>query len=148
MKHKSYFLVVVLLMVALQLTACSKNPETNTQDVPPAQVVHLGGNETTRVTLTADAAKRLDLQTDAAQTESFSGADRTVVPYSSIIYDTEGNTWVYTSPEPMTYVRTSVQVDSIQGDDAVLLEGPPAGTAIVTVGAEELFGAETEFEEE
>jgi hypothetical protein len=148
MKHKNHFLVVVLLITALQLTACSKNPVATTQEVPPVQVVHLGGNEPTRVTLTADAAKRLDVQTDSVQAELVSGVERTVIPYSSIVYDTEGNTWIYTSPDALTYVRTSVDVDSIDGDDVVLLEGPPAGTAVVTVGAEELFGAETEFEEE
>jgi hypothetical protein len=30
----------------------------------------------------------------------------------------------------------------------VLSEGPPAGVAVVIVGAAELFGAESEFEEE
>ena len=68
--------------------------------------------------------------------------------FISLVYDTEGNTWIYASSEALTYVRTSVKVDSIQGDDAVLLVGPPAGTQVVSVGAEELFGAETEFEEE
>jgi hypothetical protein len=34
-------------------------------------------------------------------------------------------------------------VDHIQGDLVVLQEGPAAGTSVVTVGAVELYGADT-----
>jgi len=36
-------------------------------------------------------------------------------------------------------------VDYIEGDQAVLTEGLPAGTKVVTVGGQELFGAEFEI---
>jgi hypothetical protein len=148
MKHKNYFRIVVLLIVGSQLAACSNAPEATVQEPPPVQVVHLGGDQATQVTLSVDAAKRLDIQTDSVQIEVINGVERQIIPYSSIVYDTEGNTWVYTSPNDLTYVRTSVKVETIQGDDAVLLVGPPADTLVVTVGAEELYGSETEFEEE
>jgi len=41
------------------------------------------------------------------------------------------------------FVRTQVRVDRIDGDVALLLDGPPSGTSVVTVGLAELFGAET-----
>jgi hypothetical protein len=69
---------------------------------------------------------------------------RKVVPYSSLIYGAHGETWVYTSPEPLTYVRHPVSVDYVEDDLAVLSDGPDAGTEVVSVGAAELFG--TEFE--
>jgi hypothetical protein len=68
---------------------------------------------------------------------------RTAVPYSALIYDTQGETWVYTSPAPRTFVRHKVDVDDIEGDVAVLDEGPPIGTVVVSVGVAELYGAET-----
>ena len=71
-----------------------------------------------------------------------SGALRQVVPFSSVIYDPTGKTWVYTNPESRVYVRHLITVDYIEGDNAVLWAGPPAGTAIVAVGAAELFGLE------
>jgi hypothetical protein len=72
-----------------------------------------------------------------------SGAQQTVIPYSAVIYDLQGQTWIYTSPEPLTFVRQSITVDYIEGDIAVLSEGPPAGTAVVTVGVAELYGLDT-----
>ena len=65
-----------------------------------------------------------------------------VVPYSSVIYDLDGATWVYTSPEPLTYVRHLITVSYIEGDRAVLLSAPPNGTEVVAVGVAELFGVE------
>jgi hypothetical protein len=71
-----------------------------------------------------------------------SGAKRTVVPYSALIYDSRGQTWVYTSPSPRTFVRQKVEVDQIQGDTGVLSDGPLVGTAVASVGAAELYGTE------
>lgn len=75
---------------------------------------------------------------------SGSKSRRKVVPYAAVLYDAHGDTWVYTNPEPLIFVRHRISVDYIDGDLAVLSDGPPSGTAVVTVGAAELFG--TEFE--
>jgi hypothetical protein len=71
------------------------------------------------------------------------GSPRKVIPYAAVIYDPGGRTWTYTSPEPLVFVRQPIAVDAIEGDVTVLSEGPPVGTAVVTDGASELFGAET-----
>jgi hypothetical protein len=71
-----------------------------------------------------------------------SGAPQKVIPYSAVIYDPQGNTWAYTNPEPLTYVRQHIDIEYIQGDLALLKEGPEAGTAVVTAGAPELLGVE------
>ena len=64
------------------------------------------------------------------------------VPYGAILYDSSGKAWVYTNPEPRVYVRQSITVQRINGDVAVLTDGPAAGTVVVTTGAEELLGTE------
>ena len=74
-----------------------------------------------------------------------SGTPRRVVPYAAVLYDAQGNTWVYTSPAPRTYVRHRISVDYIEGYLAVLSDGPPANTEVVTVGASLLLGTETRF---
>jgi hypothetical protein len=71
-----------------------------------------------------------------------SGKQQRTVPHSAVIYDPRGDAWVYTNPEPLVFVRHRINVDYIEGDLAVLSDGPPAGTAVVMTGAAELFGAE------
>lgn len=68
---------------------------------------------------------------------------RKVVPYAAVLYGVHGETWVYSNPEPLVYVRQPIVIDYIEGDVAVLSDGPQVGTAVVTVGATELFGTET-----
>lgn len=65
-----------------------------------------------------------------------------VVPFSSIIYDIYGGTWVYVNPAPNQFVRQRVELESILGNQAVLSRGPAAGVAVVSAGAAELFGTE------
>lgn len=64
------------------------------------------------------------------------------MPYSALIYDTKGETFAYTNPTPLTFIRHTVRVQAIQGDRVFLAEGPPAGSAVVTVGASQLLGIE------
>lgn len=70
------------------------------------------------------------------------GEKRKIIPYAAVLYDAKGNTWVYTNPEPLVFIRQPIQIDTIAGDEVILLNGPPAGTALVTVGGAELFGTE------
>jgi len=73
------------------------------------------------------------------------GKKRKVVPYAAVLYDLHGETWVYTNPEPLVFVRHKVDVDYVEGDVAVLEGGPSSGTAVVTVGASLLLGTELGF---
>ncbi len=110
MKRTYAILPVLALAASLVLSACSAQPEADAP-VPPVQVEHLTGEQPTRVSLTEDAIQRLDLQTETVEMEAVNGAQQTVIPYSSIVYDTQGKTWVYTSPQAGTYLRTPVQVE-------------------------------------
>jgi membrane fusion protein, heavy metal efflux system len=64
-------------------------------------------------------------------------------PWSSVVHDIHGGTWVYEQSEPLTFVRRRVIVDSVVGGKAILAAGPAVGTPLVADGAVELFGAET-----
>jgi multidrug efflux pump subunit AcrA (membrane-fusion protein) len=66
-----------------------------------------------------------------------------VVPYSALLYDLDGSTWIYVSPEPLVFMRQPVTVDFIEGDRVILSDGPSAGTIVATVGVAELYGADT-----
>jgi hypothetical protein len=156
MRHTHRSVVVVLVLAGLSPAACHRGPSTQAK-IKPAHVERVEGTGLSRVILTARAAERLNITTvpvrEVQPTRSGSvhevqmaqsGVRRKVVPYAAVLYDTHGDTWVYTSPEPLVFVRHRITIDRIAGDLAILADGPPAGTAVVTVGAAELFG--TEFE--
>jgi hypothetical protein len=65
-----------------------------------------------------------------------------VVPYSAIVYDIHGGTWVYEQTAPNVFVRRRVEVENVTNEKAILRRGPAPGTKVVYVGAAELFGTE------
>lgn len=71
-----------------------------------------------------------------------SNGPETVVPYRAVYYDAQGAPWVYVTSRPLAFERQRVVVDRVVGDLAVLTDGPPVGTKVVTVGAALLYGAE------
>jgi hypothetical protein len=154
MKYEHRWPVLVALLATLSLAGCTKavdrpqSADTPAADSGPAKVEHLQGDEPARVTLIASAAKRLDIQTAEVQGASDGGKQMSVVPYAAVLYDTNGDTWMYVNTAPLVYVRHHITVDHMNGDQAVLSNAPPVGTKVVIVGASELFGSETEFEEE
>jgi RND family efflux transporter MFP subunit len=65
-----------------------------------------------------------------------------VVPDSAIVYDILGGSWVYESLSDHKYARRRVQVKYVVDKTAVLANGPPVGSKIVSEGAAELLGTE------
>ena len=98
------------------------------------------GTELGRVTLTSDAARRLDIQMEPVVANG--GGEGTRIPYGAVLYDPEGNTWAFVNVNALTFLRAPINVDHIDGDVAFLSDGPPVGTQVVKVGAAELYGAE------
>jgi hypothetical protein len=142
-RRTTLWVAAVLLLGLLSVAGCQGGDEDAAAADEPAKVEPVEGSDgLSQVTLTAEAAERIDLQTAVVRTEGEGAAERTIVPYSAIVYETDGETWVYTSTDDLSFVREHVGVQEIDGDRAVLSEGPPAGTEVVTVGVAELFGAE------
>ena len=133
MKQINYWIILVLILASL-LSACAPKASSSTK-IDPVKLEPVEGTDFKRVILTEKAAQRLDIQT-----AEVSG---TSIPYAAVIYDTEGNTWVYTNPAPLTFVRAPIAIDHIDGDQAVLSQGLDSGTTVVTLGVSELYGAET-----
>jgi multidrug efflux pump subunit AcrA (membrane-fusion protein) len=69
-------------------------------------------------------------------------APRLVAPAAALLHDAFGGTWVYEMRDAHTFVRRRVSVADLVNGLAVLDQGPPAGTRVVTAGAAELFGTE------
>jgi hypothetical protein len=144
MKHS----VVASLVIgaAVILTGCGTAAPTG---APPATVTPIAGSQVQRIQLTDRAIQRLGITTRPvreapAAVGKASGRTgvRKVIPYSAVVYDTDGSTWTYVNTAARTYVRQPITIVAIQGNIAVLSSGPPARAAVVTVGAAELLGTE------
>ena len=134
MKHTHLFLWMFLILAFPGLAACG--PEiTVTQQASPSTLKDIEGSDLKQVILTEKAAERLGVETVPVNGQ--------VVPYAAVIYDTEGHTWVYTNPEPLTFVRAPILIDRIEGDQAFLTEPLETDSPIVTIGVAEIYGAET-----
>lgn len=135
-----------MLALALFLLGCEEQEKAH-QKIEPAQVEHIEGSELSLLKLTEKAVKRIGIETVQVAEELMARSEakpRATLPYSALLYDVQGRTWVYINPEPQTYTRHEVKVDFIEGGKAVLAAGPPPGTRVVSVGAAELYGTEYE----
>jgi hypothetical protein len=135
---------LVLIACVVTLSACGEassgyDYETASHHVP-AKLEPIKGTDVQRVIFDAEAAKRVGLKTAQIRQDG----QETVIPYDAVIYGADGNTYTYTAPEPLTYVRQQINIDRVAGDSVMLSDGPPTGTEVVTVGAAEVYG--TEFE--
>ncbi len=135
---------LVLIAAGISLSACGEastgyDYETASHH-EPAKLEPIKGTDVKRVIFSAEGAKRVGLQTAPIR----QNGEEKIIPYGAVIYGADGNTYAYTAPEPLTFVRKEIEVDRVDGNSAVLSDGPPASTEVVTVGAAEVYG--TEFE--
>ncbi len=134
MKRINLFFLILMMVAALQLAACAPKVAT-TEKINPSSLEEIEGSKLKRVILTEKAAERIGVETVPVSGLS--------VPYAAVIYDTEGNTWIYTNPAPLTFVRAPISIDRIEGDQAFISQGLETDAPIVTVGVAEIYGAET-----
>ncbi len=132
----------LLAGAALILTACGT---AATADAPPATIVPVAGSQIPRLELTSDAIARLGIATEPIRPAPASPAGagaREVIPYSAVVYDTDGSTWTFVNTVARTYRRQPITIAAISGNVALLSKGPPVGARVVTVGSAELLGTE------
>ncbi|MFC9352094.1 hypothetical protein [Arthrobacter sp. NPDC057013] len=140
-RMRGLMVLTVLGLLTQALPACSQpSQDTAAAGDVAASLEEVPGTNLKRITLNEHAAGNIGLETSATKRDAKSG--KLTVPYLAILYDSEGKTWVYTIAGPRVYVRQPVTVERIDGDVATLSDGPAPGTTVVTLGAEELFGAE------
>ena len=125
----------LLVGAAVILTACGSAAPA---DTPPAKIIPVAGSHVPELRLTGRAIQRLGITTQPVRA---AGAQE-VIPYSAVVYDTDGSTWTYVNIASRTYQREPIGIAAIQGEEATLSSGPSVGSAVVTVGAAELLGTE------
>jgi len=141
---KLRLLILIAILAVFPLAACGPAAAPEEEAEKPVTLEPIAGTDLNRLTLTEKAAERLGVETAPVVAQE----GGVVVPYAALLYDPSGQAWVYVNVGPLAYERQEVTVDSIDGDKAVLSKGPEAGANVVTMGATELFGSESEFEEE
>jgi hypothetical protein len=145
-EHRNRWVILALIVALLPLAACGGTSDEAAEGDEPAKVEPVEGTDVSRVILTAKAAERLGIRTATVQNGEGRHAELTVMPYSALVYDTNGRAWAYTSPEQLTFVRSRLTIERIEEQNIFLLDGPPPGTSVVTVGAAELYGTELGIE--
>ena len=133
------YAIVAMLGSVLLVTGCKRDKIEEKHH--PAKLEETDQKGIMRVILEPKAVERIGLQT----TQIMEQNGKRIVPYGAIMYDTKGETWTFTNPAPLTYMRAKVVVENIEGDRVTLSDGPAAGTMIVTVGATEMMGAEHKY---
>jgi hypothetical protein len=126
-----------IIIAVAALAGCGGTSAAGGQP-PSARLERVGPHGALSVVLTRPGAQRAGIQTAAAAP---AGAGRTVVPYSALLYQSDGSSVIYTVSGPLTYTLVTVGVASIQGNQ-VYLTGLAPGTTVVTVGGEELLGVQ------
>jgi hypothetical protein len=150
MNLKRLLAIGMAVAAAGALSGCSGSGSE--ADAPPVTLTDLkapDGTPIKQVVLVDRAVQRIGITTgsvhEATATLDGVSAQHKVVPYSAVVYDSEGSSWTYVTTAPRTYLRQRITIAVIQGDVAVLTAGPPDGTTVVTQGAPELLGAEAEI---
>lgn len=145
----AWLVLPAALLAVLLIGACAGAPEEEPEE-KAGRLEQIAGTDRYQVRLTEQAARRLGIQTGSAR--DVPGTDpgvlERVIPFAAVLYEPSGTAFTYVNPEPLVFVRQPITVKVVRGEEAVLGEGPPPGTAVVTVGAAELSGIETSgFEE-
>lgn len=150
MGQRCPWVVIGLVAAGLGVTGCGTSSASygEVSQSGPAQVEPVTGTDINRVTLARASAEKLGVRTAAVEgapapaTADAGASPETSVPVAAVIYDKDGNTWVYVSEGSRTFQRQAVSVARVDGGNAILRSGPPVGTQVVVVGAQELLGAE------
>ena len=148
-RAKVWTIAIALLATGLLLSAtmASFGEDDEAEHDDNVQVEDTPGTDAKTLIFTEAAMSHLDVQTAPVKEieASREGKDvgrRLAVPHSALIYDAEGEPWVYVSSAPDTFLRKHVAIDFMDDDHIFLTTGVTAGEDVVTVGVPELRGAE------
>ncbi len=144
-RGNQWIFVAILIIISLVLSACKTDAGNSSKKEKPA-VVEAMENGLNKITLTEKAAERTGIEIASVKEERVAKRDgkgkvkKTVVPYSSVIYDIKGDAWVYVNPEPLVFMREPIEIEYIVGGFAIISDGPSLDTEVVSVGAAILLG--------
>jgi len=119
--------------------AAESDVKSDVKKSAPARVEATLDAKIKKVTLTPKAAERLGVQIDEVRADM---SGRRIVPYTAVLYDLTGGTWVYVHSDPMAFIRQAVKIDTIKGNNVYLSDGPALGTKVLASAVPQVFGTE------
>lgn len=131
---KNLYLIAILIIAS----ACSKDRSTAYVKISPATILEDKVSMITRITLTKEAEIRLGLTTRTIILGS-----NVELPNSSIIFDSDGNCWLYLKETPLNYHRTPITLLKVFGTSALINASSRENVEVVVSGVAELFGTES-----
>ncbi|HKT06221.1 MAG TPA: hypothetical protein VJT31_42490 [Rugosimonospora sp.] len=134
-----------VVLAGLLLAGCANTTGTEVDYPQPAALESIPGSDLHKVVLTQLAATQLGVQTvpvAAVAGLPKGAAPETSIPLTALVYGPDGAPWTYQNIAALTYQREPLVIDHITSDTVVLRSGPPVGTPVVSVGGQELLGAE------
>jgi multidrug efflux pump subunit AcrA (membrane-fusion protein) len=133
-------------LTMLALSACGPHEDVAEKRSEPVAIEKVPGTQLTRLVVEPAAVATIGITT--ANVGANAGADGRRLPSAALLYGPDGAPFVYVRSQENTFDRHPVTVDRVDGDVAVLREGPDEGAAVVTQGAAELVGMEFGLEDE
>jgi hypothetical protein len=131
-------LIVTVAALAGLLAGCAQTT-THAEPYEPVTVqTPVASGAPKVVTFTEESARRAGVELARVEQDG----DLLVVPSAALIYDKSGSVVVFTADSPLTYRRAAVSLTRDTGVKAWLSKGPAAGTMVVTIGSNQVWGAE------
>jgi uncharacterized protein YceK len=91
--------VVIGLAAAVTMILAGCGAVSAPDEPPPATVESIAGSPVQQIQLTEQAMRRLGITTQQIRVAKVAVAGRPgshlVIPYSAVVYDTDGSTWAY-----------------------------------------------------
>lgn len=133
--------VVVAVLLAIAPSACKQAEAVEVEHYQPSKVTPAddGGHPT--VTLTQLGADQIRLETAAVEAAS----KRKRLPYAAVLYDAAGQPYVFENVAGLSFHRSDITINRIDGDTVFFSDGPAVGGRVVTTGNAQVHGAELEF---
>ena len=165
MRYRRLITIAAPVLATFVVAGCGT---TASPTIPPSsRLIHVAGLPAGKIILSALGAQRIGLKTSPAGLTAVPPAKPSVpvrasahpkshakpavprpvelvtVPYSALVYTPTGRTYVFSNIGRLTYTEVQVTINHINGNVVFLTSGVKAGTPIVTVGAEELYGVQS-----
>lgn len=133
---------MAILVLATSLAACDQE-SSEVEYHSQSTLKPLAGSPGHHlVTLTQLGADQIGIQTSPVSGKG--GLKQ--LPYDALLYGSDGTTFVYTSPTPLTFRYTEIKLEKVVGEVIYFSEGPAVGTQVVTRGVPQVHGADIELE--